>query len=38
MDGFVKLLSRYTVKDLKMRTQTLEELFMHFYGGEDHAK
>lgn len=34
MDDFIKKLSQFTVKDLEIRTQSLEELFMHFYGGE----
>lgn len=33
MDQFIKALSAYTVKDMDIRTQSLEELFMHFYGG-----
>lgn len=36
VDGFIKAASLYTVRDMNMRTQTLEELFMHFYGGQDH--
>lgn len=35
MDDFVKDLSNYSVKDLEIRTQTLEEMFMHFYGGNN---
>ena len=31
---FIKLLSKYQIKDLDVETQTLEELFLHFYGGE----
>lgn len=34
IDRFIKELSHYTVKDLEIKTQSLEELFMHFYGGE----
>ncbi|MEG1458598.1 MAG: ABC transporter ATP-binding protein [Acetivibrio sp.] len=34
MDGFIKHLSQYRIEDLEIRTETLEELFMHFYGGE----
>lgn len=30
----IQTLSTYEVEDLSIRTQTLEELFMHFYGGE----
>lgn len=33
MDKFIKAVSLYTVKDIHIRTQSLEELFMHFYGG-----
>lgn len=38
IDPFIKELSNYPVRDLKIRTQTLEELFMHYYGGTSHAK
>lgn len=31
----IQMLSHYEVVDLAIRTQTLEELFMHFYGGEE---
>lgn len=31
---FLKQLTDFRVKDLSIKTQTLEELFMHFYGGE----
>lgn len=31
---FLKLISGYAVKDLDIKTQTLEEIFLHFYGGE----
>ncbi|RDU22835.1 ABC transporter ATP-binding protein [Anaerosacchariphilus polymeriproducens] len=34
MDEFIKKLSRFPVKDLEIKTQSLEEFFMHFYGGE----
>lgn len=34
IDGFLKAVSAFTVKDIDIHTQTLEELFMHFYGGE----
>lgn len=34
MDQFIKALSAYSVKDMDIRTQSLEELFMHFYGGD----
>lgn len=34
MDDFIKKLSHFSVKDLEIKTQSLEEFFMHFYGGE----
>lgn len=34
IDRFIKVLASYPVKDMKMRNQSLEELFMHYYGGE----
>ncbi|NBK96630.1 MAG: ABC transporter ATP-binding protein [Erysipelotrichia bacterium] len=33
-DGFIKELAKYTIDDINIRTQTLEELFLHFYGGK----
>lgn len=32
MDAFMKKASEYTVADLEVRTQSLEEFFLHFYG------
>lgn len=32
MDGFVKKAALFTVTDLEVRPQSLEEFFMHFYG------
>lgn len=32
IDQFVKKASEYTVTDMEVRTQSLEEFFMHFYG------
>lgn len=32
MDGLIKNLSRYAIEDLNIRTQSLEDMFMHFYG------
>lgn len=32
LDSFVKKAGEYTVTDLDVRTQSLEEFFMHFYG------
>lgn len=37
VDGFVKALGAYEVRDLETRIQTLEELFLHFYGEEKEA-
>lgn len=34
MDGFVKTLGKYPVRDMDIRKQTLEEFFLQFYGGE----
>ncbi len=34
IDSFIKTLAGYQVADLTVRTQTLEEFFLHFYGGE----
>ncbi|MFA9466985.1 MAG: ABC transporter ATP-binding protein [Velocimicrobium sp.] len=33
MDEYIKKMSLYEIKDLEIHTQTLEELFLHFYGG-----
>ena len=38
VDEFIKTLSKYVVKDINIRTQTLEELFLHYYGGEKNDK
>lgn len=35
VSGFLATLAGYQVADLDVRGQTLEELFMHFYGGEE---
>lgn len=32
VDGFVKKAAQFTVRDLEVRPQSLEEFFMHFYG------
>ena len=32
LDSFVKKAGEYTIVDLDVRTQSLEEFFMHFYG------
>lgn len=32
LDAFVKRAGEYTITDLNVRTQSLEEFFMHFYG------
>nr|WP_317282899.1 ABC transporter ATP-binding protein [uncultured Sellimonas sp.] len=36
IDSLIKELSKYTVRDLQMRTPTLEELFLQQYGGRKH--
>lgn len=33
-DGLIKKLSQYTVDDIEFRAQSLEEIFLHFYGGD----
>lgn len=33
MDGLLKKASQFTVEDMDIHTASLEELFMHFYGG-----
>lgn len=38
MDTLIKQAARYNVLDLDIRTPSLEELFMHFYGGSNHDK
>lgn len=35
LDTFVKRAGEYTITDLDVRTQSLEEFFMHFYGEGD---
>ena len=35
IDVFIKELSKYSVAELKVREQSLEELFMHYYGKEE---
>lgn len=34
VDPFLKTVSQYAVEDIRMRTQGLEELFLHYYGGD----
>lgn len=34
MDALIKYLSRFTVMDLSVRSRSLEEIFLHFYGKE----
>ncbi len=34
VDAILKALAKYKVEDINARTQSLEELFLHFYGGE----
>lgn len=38
VDEFIKKLSKYSILDLGIQTQTLEDLFMHFYGGGENDK
>lgn len=38
MDAFIKSVSKYHVVDMNIRSQSLEELFLHFYGGEEDDK
>lgn len=35
MDDFIKKASAFTVTDMDVRTQNLEEFFLHFYGGSN---
>lgn len=37
-DRFIKALGRYTVLDLQVRPQTLEEIFLHFYAAASEEK
>lgn len=37
-DGFIKELGRYSILDLQVRPQTLEELFLHFYAANASEK
>lgn len=34
VDPFLKAVARFAVADIRMRTQGLEELFLHYYGGD----
>jgi len=36
LDAFIKRAGGYTVFDMNIRSQNLEEFFMHFYGGQNH--
>lgn len=36
LDTFIKQAGSYTVCDINIRSQSLEEFFMHFYGGNQH--
>lgn len=38
MDAFLKMVSKYHVVDLQTQSQSLEELFMHFYGESESGK
>ena len=35
VDGFLKEVSTFTVRDFQVHTQSLEELFLHYYGGDN---
>lgn len=35
-DTLIKQLAQYSIRDLDMQRQTLEELFLHYYGGTKH--
>lgn len=35
VDSFIKSLSKYEVRDINIKAQSLEELFMHYYGKEE---
>ena len=35
MDEFIKKLASFDVIDMDIEQKSLEELFMHFYGGEN---
>ena len=37
LDPLLKLAARYEIVDLEIRRQTLEELFLHYYGKEQTA-
>lgn len=34
VDGLLKAIAMYTVDDINVKTPSLEELFLHYYGGE----
>ena len=36
VDELIKLLAGYKVEDLEVKSHSLEEAFMHYYGGEKH--
>jgi len=36
LDSFIKQAGCYTVDDINIHSQSLEEFFMHFYGGNQH--
>ena len=38
MDPFIKSLGQYQIKDLRVKEQTLEERFLHLYGGNSNDK
>ncbi|MBS5522329.1 MAG: ABC transporter ATP-binding protein [Clostridiales bacterium] len=38
MDPFIKSLGQYQIRDLRVKEQTLEERFLHLYGGSSNDK
>lgn len=38
MNEFIQSMSKYNIKDLNVKSQSLEEMFMHFYGGDQNVK
>lgn len=38
IDDLIKEVSQYTISDINIKVQSLEELFMNFYGGNEHDK
>lgn len=36
IDTFIKEISKYEILDMNVQVPTLEDMFMHFYGGDNH--